>query len=287
MHLSDNTKLPISVIVLTYNEEQNIKQCLDSIHQWADELFIVDSGSTDQTVQIAQQYTDSIIEHPFENYSKQRNWAQHNLPISNEWVFHIDADERVTTPLVTQLRDFFSAPTQGIAGLLVRRRIEFMGRHMCHGGIYPTYHCRIFQHALGQCEDREYDQHYLVQGQIFQIEADLTEVTASSLHSWTTRHLKWAQMEAQHLFQQAHVGTGRVQADRGGNAIERRRWLRASVYERSPIFLRAYLYFFVRFVLRGGFLDGFPGLIYHTLHGFWFRFYTDAILYELRQDSKK
>ena len=85
-------KLPISVIIITYNEERNIKACLDSVTEWADEILVIDSGSTDSTREIAHIYTDKIYDHPFENYARQRNWAQNSLPIRNEWVFHLDAD---------------------------------------------------------------------------------------------------------------------------------------------------------------------------------------------------
>ncbi len=280
-------RIPVSIIVLTHNEESNIEPCLLSIVEWAGEVFVVDSGSTDRTLEIAARYTDKIIHHPFENYSRQRNWAQANLPLTYNWVFHIDADERVSPGLVTGLREFLinNTSAEQIAGLLVRRRIEFMGRHIKHGGIYPTYHCRIFRKQLGRCEDREYDQHFLVDGPVARIEADLIEVTASSLFSWTARHNRWAQMEAQHLMKNIeNAQSGLVKPSLAGSPIERRRWLRASVYERSPMFLRSFMYFFVRYFLRGGFLDGIPGLIYHVLHGFWFRFYVDACHYEMKRN---
>lgn len=278
-------KLPVSVIVLTHNEEANIAPCLLSIVGWAGELFVVDSGSSDRTLEIARQYTDKIVQHPFENYSRQRNWAQTNLPITHDWVFHMDADERVTPELAAALQERFGSEASSgmVAGFLIRRRIEFLGRHIRHGGIYPTYHCRVFRRAAGRCEDREYDQHFLVDGPTERIEADLTEVTATSLHSWTARHNRWAQMEAQHLMARAgEGGADLVVARLGGTPIERRRWLRASVYEQSPLFLRALAYFLVRYIFRGGFLDGSQGLIYHVLHGLWFRFYVDACYYELQ-----
>lgn len=282
-------KLPISVIVLTFNEESNIGLCLDTIVDWAGEVFIVDSGSTDRTLNIASQYQAQVIHHPFENYSRQRNWAQASLLLTHEWVFHIDADERVSPQLMRELMQLFPAPTTGpaIAGILVRRRIHFLGQPITHGGIYPTYHCRIFKKELGHCEDREYDQHFTVEGKTKTIQADLIEMTASSLFSWTARHNKWAQMEAIQLVKDDHgVQPNMVKARFSGSPIERRRWLRSRFYGRTPIFTRAVMYFIARYFLRGGFLDGKPGLIYHFLQGFWFRFYVDACYYELQQKPK-
>jgi glycosyltransferase involved in cell wall biosynthesis len=283
-------KLPLSVIVLTFNEEHNIAPCLESIVPWASEIFVVDSGSTDRTLEIVDSYGAKVFAHSFLNYSQQRNWAQDNLPLSYEWVFHIDADERVSPELADRLRELFTETSHGThnhSGFMVRRKIIFLGKPIIHGGLYPTYHCRIFRKQSGRCEDREYDQHFLVEGRTSLIEADLLELTAASLYSWTARHNKWAQMEARELLKSSQEeGRVSVQAKFIGSPIERRRWLRSSLYARTPKFLRAFIYFFTRYILRGGFLDGMPGLIYHCLQGFWFRFYVDACCYELQHPKK-
>lgn len=279
-------KLPLSIIVLTFNEEQNIGPCLESIVPWAQEVFVVDSGSTDRTLEIVREYGAKVLAHPFQNYSHQRNWAQENVPLSHEWVFHIDADERVSPELVLRLRELFaetSQATQNYAGFMIRRKIIFFGKPIIHGGLYPTYHCRIFQKQSGRCEDREYDQHFLVDGRTSLIEADLLELTATSLFSWTARHNKWAQMEARELKGLGRDASVAVHGKLHGSPIERRRWLRSSLYARTPMFFRAFLYFITRYLFRGGFLDGTPGLIYHVLQGFWFRFYVDACCYELQR----
>jgi glycosyltransferase involved in cell wall biosynthesis len=280
--------LPVSAIILTHNEEANIKACMDSIAEWMGEIYVVDSGSTDQTLDIIRQFTDNIFHHPFVNYSRQRNWAQENLPIRHDWVFHIDADERVSPELASKIIKCFGdeVKIREISGILVRRRIEFLGKHIRYGGIYPTYHCRFFRKAAGRCEEREYDQHFMVEGSTIRIEGDLIEATAVSLQAWTVRHLRWAAMETQQL------AKGRLETEKNalepnifGSPIQRKKWLRM-YYERSPLFFRAFFYFLVRYLIRGGFLDGSPGLIYHVLHGFWFRFYIDACLFENDQNRK-
>ena len=106
--LTKNQRTPVSVIALTYNEESRIEACLKSVADWAGEVFAVDSGSTDRTLEIARRYTENIYQHPFENYSRQRNWAQTELPLSFDWVFHIDAEDSVEPelrPLVAAVFD--------------------------------------------------------------------------------------------------------------------------------------------------------------------------------------
>ena len=285
----ETSRIPVSFIVLTQDEEANVDDCLQSIAELAGEVFIVDSGSTDRTLEIAGRYTNKIFHHPFENYSIQRNWAQANLPLTHEWVFHIDADERVSPELALELGKFFGElpPVPVVVGLLVSRRIEFMGKPIRYGGVYPTYHCRLYRKGAGRCEDRGYDQHFIVEGPTSKINGDLVEVTAFSLYSWTARHNRWAQMEARQLLKESKDSSGDIiNPNLMGTPIERRRWVRSSIYGKSPMFYRAFANFIVRYFLRGGFLDGTRGLIYHFLHGFWFRFYVDACIYELRHLRK-
>jgi glycosyltransferase involved in cell wall biosynthesis len=285
----DSGRLPITFVVLTQDEERNIETCLRSFADWAGEIVVVDSGSTDRTLEIASAFTNRIVHHPFENYSKQRNWAQKNLPLSFDWIFHIDADERVSPALAKAIQSRFANRIQpaDLAGFLFSRRIEFLGKHIRYGGIYPSYHCRLYRKDRGACEEREYDQHFLVHGKTEIIEGDLIEVTATSLFAWTARHNRWAQMEALHLtegrnFQEPHI----AKPDYFPLPIARRRWLKESIYGKAPLFFRSFFYFFLRYVLRGGFLDGSKGLIYHFLHGFWFRFYIDACVYEIMENRK-
>jgi glycosyltransferase involved in cell wall biosynthesis len=275
------------VVVLTCNEEANIEECLRSVASWAGEIFVVDSGSTDRTVEIAQRFTEKIVSHAFENYSRQRNWAQANLALAFGWVFHIDADERVTPELARSMRELFRAgePT-GLDGVLVSRRTVFLGRAILHGGHYPAYHLRLFRHRLGQCEDRLYDQHFIVRGATRRLAGDIEDVITSDLTVWVMRHARWGAAEAQEeLAGQIAERNGRVQGRPTGSPIEKRRWLRTSVYGRAPLFLRAFAYFAYRYFLRLGFLDGKEGLIFHFLQGCWFRFYIDAKIYEGRRTT--
>lgn len=282
-----NIIVPVSAIVLTYNEEQLVEDCLKSLEGWLDEILVVDSGSTDRTVEIAQKYQTCILHHPFRNYSQQRNWAQQQPEISHEWVLHIDADERVTAELRNEIEDFFSTGTfQQFNGVLMSRRTVFMGRWIRYGGHYPSYHLRLFKRDRGQCEDRLYDQHFTVDGKVISLNGDLLDTITADLDKWTMRHINWANLEANQYFSITDQIEKQVEGKLTGTPIEQKRWLRNSVYNRLPLFLRVITYFIYRYIFRLGFLDGKEGLIFHVLQGFWFRFYIDAKIYEAQVKQK-
>jgi glycosyltransferase involved in cell wall biosynthesis len=242
----------------------------------------VDSGSTDQTLEIARAAGARIVEHPFENYAAQRNWAQQNLQLGTGWILHLDADERLTPTLVTEINKELNKPDIRVDGFLLRKRTIFMGRWIRHGGHYPSYHLRLFRKDKGACEDRLYDQHFVVDGAVATLTGDYLDVVASNINTWTLRHARWAQMEAREMMAPS-ITRRRVKSDPLGNPIERKRWLREGVYARAPLFIRPFLYGLYRYVLRLGFLDGKEGLIFHFLQGCWYRFLIDCEILEHRK----
>ena len=270
----------LTVIVLTYDEELNLPDTLESVEGLDSEVFVVDSGSTDRTVEIAKEKGTRIFEHPFLNYGAQRNWAIQNLPIETEWMLHLDADERLTPELRENIKWALEDAADGVSGFLLRRRTVFLGQWIKHGGIYPTYHARLFRRGKGRCEERLYDQHYVVDGTVEKLSGDMIDTT-QDLSAWTARHARWAAMEAEELLLEGDP-SGRLAAKALGNPMERRRWLRNRVYNHLPLFLRPVLYFLYRYLLRLGFLDGKRGLVYHFLQGCWYRFQVDAYILQSR-----
>ena len=272
----------LSVVILTYNEQANLPACLESLKGLDCEILLVDSGSTDATIEIARRAGATVFTHPFENYAAQRNWAQKNLPFHTNWVLHLDADERLTPALVKEITRVLKAPPDAMNGFLLRKRTIFMGRWIRHGGHYPSYHLRLFRTDHGICEDRLYDQHFLVRGKVGLLKSDYSDIITSDLTIWTLRHARWAELESQEIMRPSNSHL-RVSPDPLGTPVERRRWMRTGVYLRLPLFARASLYWFYRYFIRLGFLDGKEGLIFHFLQGFWYRFLIDAKLYEARQ----
>lgn len=274
----------LSIIILTFNEEKNIKECLESIKSLEADIYIVDSGSTDRTIEIAKQYTSQIYTHPFDNYAAQRNWSFENLPISTEWILNMDADHRLTPELVMELEDKLSNPMDDdIKGLVASRKTIFMGKWIRYGGHYPTYHAIIFRKGYGSCEDRLYDQHFKVDGQVEKLKGDIVDSITESLTTFITRHNKWSDLEALEQYNGSlKNNNGLIEGSLTGNPIQKRRYLK-NLYDAFPLFVRPVIYFIVRYFFRLGFLDGTRGLIFHFLQCFWFRFLIDAKIYEKRK----
>lgn len=274
-------KVPISAIILTYNEEKNIERCLKSIYDWVDEIFIVDSFSNDKTIEISKKYTDKIYQHEFINYSEQRNWAQRNLPIKNDFVFHIDADEWVSEELKKEIFEIFKKGYfEKYDGFLISRKTIFYNRWIKYGGHYPRYHLRIFKKNKGRCEKREYDQHFIIEGRIKKLKSPIINDVTMEISEFINKYAKWANFEAKSIINKEKE---EIKPSLIGNPIQRVRWLKKNIYLKLPLFFRCFLYFIYRYFLRLGFLDGIEGLIFHFLQGFWFRFIVDVKIWELKR----
>ena len=270
--------MSLSVVVLTYNSEATIGATLASARRVSDDVHVVDSGSTDRTIAIAEAHGARIAHHAFESYGAQRNWAIDSLPLRHGWELHLDADERLSDELAAAIAELATRGfPEATVGYFIPRLVHFLGRPIRHGGMYPIWHMRLFRRGRGRCEARRYDQHFYVDGATARLAAPMIDDIRTPLGEWVIRHNRWADAEADELM---HGGTdGRVAARFAGNPVERKRALRGS-YNRLPRFARAFLLFFYRYVLRAGFLDGRPGLIFFVLQTFWFRFLVDAKLYE-------
>ena len=281
-------KIPITVIILTFNEEKNITDCLNSIYGLVDEIIIIDSYSTDKTIEIVKEYDLQYHQHPFLNYSAQRNWAFDNVPIKHNWILNIDADHRLTEELASELKLLFEDDIDlSINGFLASRKTIFMGKWIKYGGHYPTYHAILFRKGYGYCEERLYDQHFKVEGIVKKLKGDVIDLITESLTSFTLRHNKWSDLEALEQFSGTLNNNSKlIKGSLNGNPIQKRRFFK-NIYDNFPLFVRPLVYFFVRYFLRLGFLDGKRGLIFHFLQCFWFRFLIDAKLYELKKNASE
>ncbi len=175
--------LPLSVLVPTLDEELNLPDCLDSL-QWADEVFVVDSFSKDRTLEIARARGAHVVQHAFESYSRQKNWALDNLPFRNEWVLIVDADERVTPELRCEVEQVLVSSTAAFEGYYVNRRFIFLGTWVRHAGWYPSWNLRLFRHRLGRYDDREVHEHIVLNGGVGYLRNDLLHFDKRGLEAY-------------------------------------------------------------------------------------------------------
>ncbi len=272
-----------TVILLSFNSEATLAATIASARKVSDEIFVVDSYSRDETVEIARASGATVVQHAFEHYGAQRNWAIANLPITLPWQLHLDADEWMDDQLVAAIQSLSEEAEH--SGYFVARYLRFLGRILRHGGMSPTWHLRLFRTGAGRCEDRKYDQHFLLtSGSCGKLPGEMIDDVRMPLTEWTARHNRWADSEVAEL--DAEDVSGRLQPDALGNPAQRKRFLRGK-YDRMPLFLRALALFLYRFFFRLGFLDGTEGRIFWVLQTFWFRFLIDAKIWEKRHNQSR
>ncbi len=278
----------ISILVLTYNEEKNLPYLLESVKGWVNEICIVDSGSTDRTVEIALAYGAQVKVNPFRTYADQFNWGLEHFEFKSDWVMRIDADELIMPELAAELCEKLHTFPPSVTGLYVKRRVFFMGRWIRHGAYYPTWLLRIFRNGKSYCENRWMDEHMiLTEGTAERLEHDIIDENHNGLRFFTLKHEGYAEREMMDLLNlRPQEKAGEIQGSILGQQDKQKRWLKGNVYSRAPLFWRALFYFLYRFVFRFGFLDGREGLIFHVLQGFWYRFYVDAKIVEREQQTR-
>jgi len=266
----------VSVVILTFDEELNLSSCLASLRGLDAEIFVVDSGSTDRTKQIAIDHDALLHEHAFETQARQFNWALDNLPLSAPWVMRLDADERLTTELAEELRLKLPRLPEAVSACWVKRRVYFLGRWIRYGGYYPTWLLRVWRRGKARYEDILMDEHLVVSGgdRCF-LDSDIIDENRKGVAHWIAKHNCYSDREVKVMLS----GSGNDPRSIGGQAAQRR-FLKERVYWRTPFFLRAFLYWGLRYFVLLGFLDGRPGLVFHFLQGFWYRFVVDAKLFE-------
>ena len=268
-----------AVIILTYNSSMTLDQTIRSARLVSDEIYVVDSYSQDNTLSLAESLGAHVLQHAFENYGKQRNWAIENIATPARWQLHLDADECMDQTLCAAIAALPEDTEH--AGFLLARNLVFLGRELLHGGMSPTWHLRLFRSGVGRCEDRLYDQHFFVrEGTTAKLPGRMLDDIRMSLSEWTARHNRWSDAEAAEIL--ARNSSSQIKARLLGNTVERKRRLRG-YYNSTPILVRPFALFMYRYFLRLGFLDGREGFIFWVLQTFWFHFLIDAKIYESRK----
>jgi glycosyltransferase involved in cell wall biosynthesis len=279
--------VPVSVLVPVKNEARNLPRCLSHL-QWADEIYVVDSGSNDATVEIAERHGAAVVQFEFNGtYPKKKNWSLENLPWRNEWVLIIDADEVVPPELAQEIAHVLADPQHD--GYYLNFRYMFLGRWIKHCGYYPVWVLRLFKHRLGRYEkmpvrpgsntgDNEAHEHVILDGTAGRLTHDVLHYPYPTIDTWVEKHNRYSNWEAE-LYDRFCEGSDEDARIGRSQRIKRRL---------KRIYLRLPLRFLVRFVyayiIRRGFLDGRPGFILCVLLSFY-DFLSTAKVYERRLQS--
>ena len=277
----------LTVIILTKNEEKNLKKCVESLNHVAQRIIVVDSYSTDKTKEIAKQLKLDYYEHRFESHAEQFNWALENTEIKTRWVMKIDADEELTEELANEINEKLNNLKDSITGIVLRRRVYFMGRWLKHGGKYPELLLRIFRVGHGKSEERQMDEHLIVNdGEIITLKNDFIDNNNKDLEWWINKH-NWYSNKEVLDYQQKIACKNEENNTNTSFQAKIKRIIKNNGYYGLPKFLRAHIYFIYRYYLRLGFLDGKEGKIYTFLQAYWYRFLVDAKIYECEKQNKK
>ncbi|TNJ40962.1 glycosyltransferase family 2 protein [Phaeobacter sp. B1627] len=275
----------LTALILTYNEEQHIERCIRSLSGVTDRVCIVDSFSTDRTVELAQALGAEVIQNPWKNYATQFQHGLDSFDIRSDWTMRIDADEYLEPALQEALRAWFIAPQPSVNALYLRRKIVFLGRPIQYGFFYPAMMLRVWRTGEGRIERRWMDEHIVLDAPISAtLKGDLVDHNLNDLTWWISKHNGYASREVYDMIE--ILERSRREKDTGMVAMSgqaaRKRFLKEQVYARLPSTLRASFYFFYRYVLGRGFLDGKAGFFFHFLQAYWYRTLVEAKLHELQ-----
>ena len=274
---SDNMnkkKTGVSVIVITLNEEENIEQCLKSIYGWSDDIHIVDSYSTDNTIEIAKKYTDNIHTVERGNWATIRQWALSSIHLKYEWILFVDADEWLTEDVKNEIIQKVNSNIEENA-FRVPRRFIFLNKWLKHGGQWFG-ELRLLKHGKVRFLKDGDSESKVVEGKVGVLKNDMVHQDLKPFSAWIDKHNKISLMAAERYME--------IREEKMDEAVMRKGVL-WKIRDKVPLLLRPFLMFFYVYFIKLGFLDGKEGLIYHLHHAFWYELliYTKIREIEIRQ----
>ncbi|MGL5874517.1 MAG: glycosyltransferase family 2 protein [Xenococcaceae cyanobacterium] len=270
---SINKKIPVSVLIPAKNEELNLPACLESVKQ-ADEIFVVDSQSSDRSIELAEFHGANVVQFHFNGgWPKKKNWSLENLPFRNEWVLIVDCDERITPELWAEMAA--AIEENKYDGYYLNRRVFFLGKWIRFGGKYPDWNLRFFKHQRGRYEnlhtedipntgDNEVHEHVVLPGKVGYLKNDMLHIDYRDVYHWLERHNRYSNWEARVYYNilNDRDDRGTIGANLLGDSVQRKRFLK-KIWVRLPF--KPTLRFILSYFIRLGFLDGVAGYIYARL----------------------
>ncbi len=275
----------LTAIIVTYNEARNLPACLATLIGWVPKIIVVDSGSTDETVAIARAAGVTVIEHPLDTHPAQWNWIFTSVPVTSAWTLALDADHRVTSALRDAISTALSMAPLDVAGYYVTRQLIFRGHRLRWGGCTrPTL--KLFRTGLARCDEAEAPDHrFYIAGRVGVLHAPLLEDNRNEgdLGAWIAKQHARARMQAlAEWHARTRPRTWLIRPALWGSPDQRILWWKQQ-WSRMPRYVRPCLYFLYRYLVLGGCLDGWPGLQFHSVQGFWLRWQADVEMDRLKR----
>lgn len=246
---------PVTAMVFTLNEELHLPSCIATL-DWCDQVIVVDSFSSDSTETIARGAGVEFVQHVFEGFGSQRNWALEHAGVRHSWVLILDADERVPRELAAELSDIVTENPVGVGAFRVRRRFHMWGRWLKHSGLYPSWVVRFIHQDRVRYVNRGHAETQEVRGEIRDLQNDLIDENLKGIDEWFERQNRYSRQETEYELSQHEASWSGLFS---GDPLRRRVSLKFIV---SKMPFRAFTYFIYSFILRGGFLDGRDGFVF-------------------------
>ena len=287
-------RLDLTTIILTYNEELHIRRCLENVCPFSKKVYVIDSPSTDRTVEICKEFPEvEVVVHKYPgNQATQYNWAIDNLKIDTEWTMRIDADEYYLPELVEEMQQKVPSLPKDVTGIEFKRRHIFMGKWVKHG-IYPVIMMRMCRTGCGRYADRLMDEHMVLnQGRSIMMDNDFCDHSLINVSDYCKKHLNYAQREAAVILAESYElkaeskQSGQfsdLKEDESLGKQAEAKHKKKGGYNKLPLFWRSFAYFVFRYICKGGFLDGKEGFVFAFIQGWWFRMMVDVKTLEARK----
>jgi len=282
---SPNMPIDLSVLILTYNEAKHIERCIRSLKAVSNNIFIVDSFSTDDTVKICEALGANVYQRAWKNYADQFQWGLDNCPIETEWIMRMDADEYIDKDLMDEFPKLFVTDLDEIDGFYIRRKYYFLGKWIKYGTIYPLNLLRVWRHSKGRIENRWMDEHIVLvpEAKTARLLGHIIDDNLNTSRWWTDKHNKYADREMLDILDRKYElfpQDNSLRTDDDSSQAKIKRLVKENIYNRIPIFVRPLLYFLYRYFIWLGFLDGVRGFAFHFFQGYWYRSLVDLRVFE-------
>lgn len=275
----------LTIVILTFNEQLHIRRCIESLLPISRRILVIDSFSSDRTVDICDSLGAEVYQRAWKNYADQFQWALDHCPIETAWVMRMDADEYVEADLIAELPLTLANAKDSVGGFYIRRKYYFLGKWIKHGSVYPLNLLRVWR--VGQCniEQRWMDEHIVPIGPatILQLKGHIVDDNKNTNRWYTAKHNAYADREMIDILDKKYglfKVANPINESTNDSQAKVIRFVKERIYNNLPIFLRPTLYFCYRYFIRFGFLDGTRGFAFHFFQGFWYRALVDVRVYE-------